>query len=67
MEIGTNIIKHRFLGEDKRVRLLKDGLSLYGRILEAEGDSIVFETRTQTSIIPIHDIDEILLVKGGGR
>jgi len=67
MNIDTKIIKQHFLGEEKRVRLRKGGLSLYGRILETQGDCIVFQTRTQTSIIPVRDIEELLLVRGGGQ
>lgn len=67
MKIETKIIKRHFLGEEKRVRIRKGGLSLYGRILETQGDCIVFQTRTQTSIIAVRDIEEIILVSGGGQ
>ncbi|UCD13394.1 MAG: hypothetical protein JSW60_07510 [Thermoplasmatales archaeon] len=67
MKINSNIIKKHFIGKAKNVRILKGDLSLFGKILETDGDCVVFQTKTQISIIPIRDIDEILLINGGGR
>ncbi len=61
--MNMDIVKRHFLG--KKVRILKGELSLYGDILEAEGDSIVFKTRTQTSVINIEDIKEMILINDG--
>lgn len=67
MKIEPKIIEKHFIGEGKYIRLLKGELSLFGQILKTDGDCIIFQTKTQISILPIKDIDEIILVEGGGR
>ena len=52
----------RFL--NKRVKLVKENYALYGRILEVTEDCIVFESKTQTSVISVDLIQEISPIGG---
>ena len=53
-------IINRFLNH--KVKLVKENYALYGKILEIEGDSIVFETNDRISVIRIDVIQEITLL-----
>jgi sRNA-binding regulator protein Hfq len=53
---------------NKTVKLVKsDGFVLTGKILKMDKNDILFETSQATSLIKIHNIKELVLVKEGKK